>query len=341
MSLQETQMNRTNRQWQIVERPLDREVRDSDFRLVDGEVREPGPGEVLVRTDFLGFDPAMKGWIENRANYAAPTTVGQVVPSRGAGEVLVSNTPSLQPGDRVYGMLGWQELATVPAAVIEKAEEPDLLSAHLGVLGSTGMTAFLGLKSIGRPFPGDVLVVTGAAGATGSVVCQLGKLAGCTVIGIAGGPGKCRWLMDELGVDAAIDYKAEDVGAALDKLAPRGVDVVWDNVGGDLLNTLLARIAMNARVVLCGGISRYSTADLPPGPQEYFRLVMQRATMSGFIVHDWKDQFPLARRRLSGWVREGRVKFREDVQVGLENAPRTLMRLFEGANVGKQILKVT
>lgn len=333
-------MTQANRQWLIAERPEGREVRESDFQLTTGEARAPKPGEVLVKVQYLGFDPSLKGTIENRTTYAASTQTGQVVPGRGVGEVVASNAAGFEPGDTVFGFLGWQDHATVSTAVLEKGPRIDQPSAYLGVLGSTGLTAYLGLKKIGQPFPGDVMVVTGAAGATGSVAGQLGKMAGCKVIGIAGGAEKCAWLVDELGFDAAIDYRKDDVGAAIKQHAPAGIDIIWDNVGGDVLDVLLARIANNARVVLCGAMVRYSTDEVPAGPKNYFNLVLQRATMEGFILNDWRAEFPPARARLARWFQEGRLKHREDVQQGLENAPKTFTRLFTGDNIGKQILKV-
>lgn len=329
-----------NRQWLIAERPIGRPLKDSDFRLVESETLAPGPSEVTMRVEYLGFDPALKGWMENVANYVAPTEIGQVMPGSGIGRVIQSQSPNLKPGDTVMGRTGWQDFATLKASELERIEDDALLTANLGVLGTTGMTAFFGLEKIGRPFPGDTLVITGAAGATGSVVGQIGKIAGCKVIGVAGGAEKCRWLTDALGFDAAIDYKGGDVRAEIKHHAPEGIDVLWDNVGGRIFNDLLARLARNARVVTCGGISRYERGQMPAGPENYFNLIFQRATMSGFIVTDWQSEFPWARTRLRRWIREGRIKHREDIQHGLENAPRTLMRLFKGENFGKQLLKV-
>jgi NADPH-dependent curcumin reductase CurA len=214
------------------------------------------------------------------------------------------------------------------------------LTANLGVTGTTGLTAFFGLNKIGKPFPGDTLVVTGAAGATGSVVGQIGKIAGCRVVGVAGGPEKCAWLVQELGFDAAIDYKASDIRAQARAAAPDGIDVLWDNVGGPALNTLLAQLAMHARVVVCGGISRYELGQMPAGPENYFNLIFKRAAMEGFILSDYSAEFPWARARLANWIRGGQLRYKEDVQHGLENAPRTLRRLFQGENFGKQLLKL-
>lgn len=333
-------MTKMNRQWLIADRPTGRPLKESDFEWVERPARDPGPGEVQLRTLYLGFDPALKGWMENVGGYVAPTEIGETMRGSGIGEVIASNDPNFKPGDRVMGQIGWQEYPTLPGKDLLKIENNDFLTASLGVLGTTGLTAFFGLQKIGKPFPGDTVVVTGAAGATGSVVGQIAKIGGCKVIGIAGGADKCAWLVKELGFDAAVDYKGENVRGRVKELAPGGINVLWDNVGGKILNGLLGEIAMHARVVICGGISRYETGQMPAGPENYFNLVFKRATMSGFILTDWASEFPWARQRLSQWIREGKLHYKEDVQQGLENAPHTLMRLFSGANFGKQLLKV-
>lgn len=333
-------MTTTNRQWLIAGRPTGRPLKDDDFKWVEMQARDPDLGEVLVKTLYLGFDPAQKGWMENVGGYVAPTEIGEVMRGSGVGEVVASKADGFKPGDKVMGMLGWQDHPTLAAKDLLKVDDNDLLSANLGVLGTTGMTAFFGLNKIGKPFAGDTLVVTGAAGATGSVVGQIGKISGCKVIGVAGGPDKCKWLVDELGFDAAIDYKAGAVRKQLKELSPGGIDVLWDNVGGKIFNDLLGELALHARVVVCGGISRYELGQMPAGPENYFNLIFKRATMQGFIVLDYQSEYPWARGRITRWIREGRIKFKEDVQHRLENAPRTLMRLFAGENFGKQLLKV-
>lgn len=329
-----------NRQWLIAGRPTGRPLKDDDFKWSEVPVRDPGAGEVLVKTLYLGFDPAQKGWMENVGGYVAPTEIGEVMRGSGVGEVLISKDPSLKPGDKVMGMLGWQDRPTVAAKDITKLDDNDLLSANLGVLGTTGMTAFFGLNKIGRPFPGDTVVVTGAAGATGSVVGQIARIGGCKVIGVAGGADKCRWLTDELGFNAAVDYKDGSVRNQIKALAPGGIDVLWDNVGGKIFNSLLGELALHARVVVCGGISRYELGQMPAGPENYFNLIFKRASMQGFIVLDYVNEYPWARGRITEWIRSGQIRYKEDVQHGLENAPRTLMRLFSGANFGKQLLKL-
>ena len=333
-------MTRKNRQWLINGRPAGRQLVKDDFKWVETDVGEPGEGEVLVKNLVLSFDPAQKGWMENIGGYVAPTEIGEVMRGGGVGEVVESRDPAFSPGDQVSGMLRWQDYALMPAKELLKLPDEGRPTQHLGVLGTTGMTAFFGLYKIGKPFPGDTLVVTGAAGATGSVVGQIGKIAGCRVVGVAGGKAKCDWLVNDLGLDAAIDYKGGDIAAQLRETIPEGVDVLWDNVGGSMFNDLLARLNMHARVVVCGGISRYETGNMPAGPQNYFNLIFKRASMNGFIVSDWASEFPWARKRLARWVEEGRLKDKEDVQEGLENAPATLQRLFSGQNFGKQLLKL-
>ncbi|MBU6371269.1 MAG: NADP-dependent oxidoreductase [Alphaproteobacteria bacterium] len=330
-----------NRQWLIAARPLGRALKDDDFTFVEGEARQPGDGEVLIRALYLGFDPAQKGWMENIGGYVAPTEIGDVMRGSGIGEVVASRHPDFKAGDKVSGMLCWQDYATIAGRDLVKLEDDELLTANLGALGTTGMTAYFGFLKHGRPQPGDTVIVSGAAGATGSMVGQIAKIMGCRVIGIAGGAEKCRWLVDELGFDAAIDYKAEKkLRSRIHEMAPRGVDVIYDNVGGAILNDMLGAMAMHARVVICGGISRYETGQLPAGPENYFNLIFMRGTMEGFIVLDYMGEYPKARARMRQWIREGKIHFKEDVQSGLENAPRTLMRLFQGQNFGKQILKV-
>jgi hypothetical protein len=328
------------RQWLLAEHPRGRPLKDDDFSLVDAELPEPGPGQALMQTLWLGFDPAQKGWAENVADYVAPMAIGDVMRGSGIARVAKSNNPKLKEGALYAGQTNWTEWLLSDGAGFEPVH-PDLPpTAMLSVLGTTGLTAWCGLFKLGKPQPGDTVLVSGAAGATGSTVGQLAKVAGCRAIGIAGGEEKCRWLTEEAGYDAAIDYKAGDLRAQLKELAPGGVDVIFDNVGGRILNDMLAHISTGARVVICGGISRYETGTMPAGPENYFNLVFRRATMSGFIVLDWASEFPAIRKRLAALVNEGRLVFRVDEQQGFENTPQTLMRLFSGENRGKQVLKV-
>jgi hypothetical protein len=328
------------RQWLLADHPRGRPLKDSDFNLIEVEVPEPGPGQALFQTLWLGFDPAQKGWAENVADYVAPMRIGDVMRGSGIARVVRSNTAKWKEGELVAGLTGWTEWFVSDGTGFERVF-PDLPpTAMLSVLGTTGLTAWCGLFKLGEPKPGDTVVVSGAAGATGSTVGQLARIAGARAIGIAGGAEKCRWLVEEAGYDAAIDYKGEDVRVRLKELCPAGIDVIFDNVGGTILNEMLGQIATGARVVICGGISRYETGTMPAGPQNYFNLVFRRATMRGFIVLDWASEFPAIRKRLAGLVNDGRLVFRTDEQQGFENAPRTLMRLFTGENRGKQVLRV-
>ena len=326
-------------------RPVGRALLDSDFELVAATTDRPADGEVLVQTRYLSFDPAQKSWMENVAGYRDPVEIGSVMPGSGAGEVIALRHPDFAVGQLVHGPLGWRELAMMDGADLARVPEGASITAALSVLGSTGKTAYLGLLNVGKPRPGDTLVISGAAGATGSVVGQIGKLAGCRVIGIAGGPAKCAWLTEQLGFDGAIDYKAEKVRARLRALCPGGIDVFWDNVGGDILNDALSRLAVGARVVICGGISRYNfdardPAQMPPGPRNYFNVVFTGATIQGFLMNHYERDYPLAEARLLEWVRSGAIRYKEDVREGFEHAPRALMGLFDGGNFGKQLLKL-
>lgn len=333
-------MPTTSRQWLLNGHPRGRGIEDGDFRLVETEVADPGEGEVLLRTLYLGFDPAQKGWMENIADYVAPMAIGDVMRGSGICEVMASNHPKFAVGDLVFGSTGWTEYLVSDGKDLTKVETDLSPTSVLSILGTTGVTAWCGLFKVGKPVSGDTVLVSGAAGATGSIVGQLAKIAGCRVVGIAGGEDKCRWLVEEAGYDAAIDYKAGSVRAQIKQHCPRGVDVIFDNVGGSILNDMLGEIATGARVVICGGISRYETGSLPAGPQNYFNLVFRRASMAGFIVLDWASEFPAIRKRLEGFVKDGRLTWQEDIQHGFENAPDTLQRLFSGKNRGKQLLKL-
>ncbi|MDQ0466906.1 NADPH-dependent curcumin reductase CurA [Caulobacter ginsengisoli] len=338
-------MAETFHQWTLAARPLGRALAETDFDLELAQLPELRDGEVVVRTQWLAFDPALKGWMENIAGYVDAMAIGDPMRGSGLGEVVQSRHADFAPGDIVHGPLGWREMAVVDAALLARVPDGTPPTASLGVLGTTGLTAYLALVEIGKPKPGDTVVISAAAGATGSVAGQIAKLAGCRVIGLAGGPEKCAWLVDELGFDAAVDYRNDKVRARLRELCPDGIDVMFDNVGGEILDDCLARLAVGARVVICGGISRYNfdprdAGQMPPGPRNYFNLVFTGATMQGFLLPRYEAQIPLARRRLTDWVGSGALRYKEDIQTGFENAPRTLMRLFEGRNFGKQLLRL-
>ncbi|WP_088182953.1 NADP-dependent oxidoreductase [Sphingobium sp. Z007] len=328
------------RQLVLADRPIGRPVAATDFTMVDGPMPVPGQGQMLLATRWLGFEPAQKGWMENFGGYVAPIELGDVMRGMGVAEVVVSEGGKFPVGTMVAGMTGWTEALVSDGTGFDICH-PDLPpQAMLGLLGIPGLTAWVGLHDIGRPVAGDTVLVSGAAGATGSVAGQLAKIAGCRVIGIAGGAEKCAWLVDEAGFDAAIDYKAGDVSKQLKALAPDGVDVVYDNVGGDVLDAMLARLAIGARVVLCGGISRYEQAGNIAGPANYFSLILRRATMGGFIVLDHEARWPMIRVRLAVLALAGRISWQMDVLEGLDNAPAALARLFTGANRGKQVVRL-
>ena len=327
-----------NRQWVLRARPVGM-VKDADFELVSAPRPEPADGEALVRNRFLAFEPAMRGWMEDRKSYIPPVGLGDVMRGMTVGEVVASRHSELAPGDLVTAMGGWQEWFAGSFGVQKLAPGTDPTLA-LSVLGITGLTAWFGMRELGRPQPGETAVVSGAAGATGGVAGQLAKLAGARAIGIAGGEAKCRWLVDEARYDAAIDYKREDVAARLAELAPDGVHVFFDNVGGAILEAVLEHIALRARLVLCGGISGYNLAEPQPGPRNLLNLVSRRGRMEGFIVIDYAARFGEATAALAREVAAGRLVHRVDVQRGIENAPRTFRRLFSGENLGKQLLRL-
>ena len=330
------------RQWLLNAHPRGRGIEDGDFKLTQTQLAEPGKDALLLQTRWLGFDPAQKGWMENIADYVAPMAIGEVMRGSAISEVVHSNNARFPVGSLVMGTTGWSEYTLSDGSDLTKIDTQLSPTAMLSVLGTTGLTAYCGLFKIGRPVAGDTIVVSGAAGAVGSIVGQLARIAGCRrVIGIAGGEEKCKWLVEKAGYDAAINYKAGgSIREQLKALCPEGIDIIFDNVGGVILNDMLARIATSARVVICGGISRYETGKLPAGPENYFNLIFRRATMTGFIVLDWANEFPAIRKRLEGFVTAGELLYQEDIQTGFEKAPETLKRLFVGANRGKQLLKL-
>jgi len=331
-----------NRQWRLASRPKGM-VLDENFTWVEEPV--PGlekDGQILVRNLYLSLDPTQRGWIA-RDSYMPAVKIGEVMRGSAAGRVVASRHSAFAPGDLVQGLFGWQDYAVAEPGGLRAPSKilPGVpLTLALGALGATGITAYFGLLEVGRPKAGETVVVSGAAGATGSVVGQIAKIKGCKVIGIAGGADKCAWVTGELGFDACLDYKREDVGARLSELCRGGIDVYFDNVGGDILDAALARLAFHGRVVLCGAISQYNESDLPAGPKHYLNLLLQRGRMEGFIVIDYLPRAAEAVRELAAWMAEGKIKDRVDVQEGLENAPAALRRLFRGENTGKQLLKI-
>ncbi len=312
--------------------------------------RELRPGQVLVHNDFMSVDPAMRGWMRDQKSYIPPVKIGDVMRGSSIGRVLASASPSLKRGDMVNcGIeLGWCEYGVTQASKLRKIQaiEGYSPSVHLGVLGGTGLTAYFGLIDVGMPKAGETVVVSAAAGATGSVVCQIAKhVYGCRVVGIAGGEEKCRWLVQELGIDGAIDYKKDGgktLKSDLKKACPKGIDIFFDNVGGFILEAALKQINFKARVVLCGAISGYNEKSLPPGPSSYLNLVSMSARMEGFILLNYADQYDKAYSDIEKWLSQGKLKYIEEQVVGLENAPRALLKLFgvDGGNKGRLIIDI-
>lgn len=334
-----------NRQWLLTRRPAGM-VAESDFQLVERPVPEIGPGEVLGRLRWLSFEPAMRGWMDDRPSYIAPVELGAPMRAPGLAEVVASNDPAYAPGDVVFGMMSWSEFVTgrwsaETAGRGYRQVPPDVTpELALGPLGSTGLTAYVGMLDVGRPEPGDTVVVSAAAGATGSVAAQIARIKGCRVVGIAGGAEKCRWLLDEARLDAAIDYRNADVGRRLRELCPAGVNVYFENVGGDALEAVLDNLALGARIALCGLISGYNDLDAGSGPRNLFQLIVRRASIRGLLLWDFVDRIPEAFAELRRWVDAGEIAWRVDVQEGFEHVPRTFLRLFTGANEGKQLLRL-
>jgi NADPH-dependent curcumin reductase CurA len=330
-----------NAQWRLAARPVGL-PKPSDWEYVEAAAPEPQDGQFQVQLEYLSLDPAMRGWMNEGRSYVAPVGIGEVMRAGGLGRVTESRHPEYATGERVAGMFGVQRFAVSDGRGVNRVDT-SLAPApvHLGALGMTGLTAYFGLLEVGRPQPGQTVVVSGAAGAVGSVAGQIARIKGCRVVGIAGGPDKCAWLTGELGFDAAIDYKASEVRGALRRHAPDGVDVYFDNVGGEILDEVLRRLARGARVVICGAISQYNAEQPPQGPANYMQLLVMRASMTGFLVFDYAERYPEAITQLAGWLRAGELRSREDVvRGGLDQFPEVFLKLFRGENVGKLILQL-
>ena len=329
----------SNRQYRLAARPAGMVAR-SDFHFCEEDVRALADGEVLVKVLYVSIDPAMRGWMNDGKSYIAPVAIGEVMRAGGAGRVIDSRNAGFAPGDHVVGMLGVQEYAIGDGTRMHRVD-PSLapLPRYLGALGMPGMTAYFGLLEVGKPVPGNTVVVSAAAGAVGSIVGQVAKIKGCRAVGIAGGAAKCAYVTGELGFDACIDYKRDDVREALRDRCPAGIDVYFDNVGGAILEAALAELAMHARVVICGAISQYNAAAAK-GPSNYLSLLVHRASMTGMVVFDYAARYGEAARELAAWLASGAVKSREDIVAGLDNFPEALAMLFTGENLGKLVLQV-
>jgi hypothetical protein len=313
-------------------------VSEANFRVEEGPVPQPGEGEVLVKNLWLSLDPYMRGRMSDARSYVKGVELGEVMVGQTAGEVVESKHPILKAGDKVLTQLGWQLYGTTREATRVDAKRAPL-SAYLGALGMPGMTAYFGLKEIGQPKPGETVVVSAASGAVGSVAGQLARLWGCRAVGIAGGVAKCDYAKRELGFDACVDYKAANLSEALEQACPSGVDVYFDNVGGQIFDTLLTQMNLFSRVVVCGLISDYNAAE-PYGIRNWRAVLVNRIRLRGMIVFDWKERYGEALAALGGYFSEGKLKYRESVIEGLENAPRGLIALLKGENFGKQLVKL-
>jgi NADPH-dependent curcumin reductase CurA len=329
-----------NRQFLLAQRPVGLPSRDT-FSYVETPLGEPGPGEILVKNLYLSLDPAMRGWMNDARSYIPPVGLGEVMRALGVGEVIASQHPDFTVGDHVNGALGVQDyFLGEPKGFYKVDPKRAPLPLYLSALGMTGMTAYFALLDVGAPKAGETVVISGAAGAVGSVAGQIAKLKGCRVVGIAGGAEKCKLLIDELGFDGAIDYKNEDVVAGLKRECPKGVDVYFDNVGGDILDAVLTRLAFKARVIICGAISQYNNKQNMKGPANYLNLLVNSARMEGMVVMTYAPRFAEAAAEMGGWLASGKLKSREDIVSGLQTFPETLLKLFSGENVGKLVLKV-
>lgn len=329
-----------NRQFQLAQRPLGLPSRET-FSYVEAPVGEPGPGQILVKNEYLSLDPAMRGWMNDSKSYIPPVGIGEVMRALGVGKVIASQSPAFAVGDYVNGPVGVQDyFLGEPKGFYKVDPSKAPLPLYLSALGMTGMTAYFALLDVGQPKAGETVVISGAAGAVGSIAGQIAKLKGCRVIGIAGGAAKCQALLDEFGFDGVIDYKNEDVIEGLKRECPKGVDVYFDNVGGDILDAVLTRLAFKARVVICGAISQYNNKQAIKGPANYLSLLVNSARMEGMVVMTYAPRFAEAAAEMGAWLATGKIKSKEDIVSGLQTFPETLLKLFSGENFGKLVLKV-
>jgi hypothetical protein len=334
-------MAERNRRLVLAERPTGM-VDEKTVRMEEADAPEPGPGEALARVRYISIDPTIRTWMDDAPGYLPPIAIDEVVRSGGIVEVVRGNSEKYEPGDLLFGFSGWQDYVIASEATGYQPL-PDGVSPTLALslFGITGMTAYFGMTDVGKVKEGDVVVVSGAAGATGSTAGQIAKIKGAAkVIGIAGGPQKCASIVEELGFDEAIDYKNENVAARLREAAPDGIDLFFDNVGGEILDACLAQLAMRGRIVLCGAISGYNDRGAAKGPANYANLIVKRGRMEGFLILDYFDRLDEGRAQVAGWLAEGKIKSSEHIVEGLENAPEALNLLFTGGNTGKVIVEV-
>ena len=335
----------TNHQIRLAARPVGLPTRDG-WNFTTEAVTEPAAGGIVVKTLSLSLDPAMRGWMNEGKSYIPPVGIGEVMRAGGIGKVIASANPKFAVGDVVTAALGVQEYASFDEAGLKRGgvAKIDLrmgsITQWLNVLGMPGMTGYFGLMDVGQPRAGETVVVSGAAGAVGQTVGQLAKISGCRVVGIAGGKAKCDWVVSELGFDACIDYKGGSVRDGLKEHCPNGVDIYFDNVGGEILDHVLAKINRKARIIICGAISQYNNTTAVQGPKNYLSLLINRARMEGIVVFDYADRYGIAIAEMAGYLKDGKMKSKEDVVVGIETFPETLLKLFNGENFGKLVLQV-
>ncbi|MGC2694941.1 MAG: NADP-dependent oxidoreductase [Candidatus Angelobacter sp.] len=333
-------MNLINHQFRLAARPVGLPKR-SDWNYTEEPVPDLGPEQAVVKNLYISLDPAMRGWMNEGRSYIEPVKIGDVMRAGAVGRVIASQNASFKTGDYVFGMLGMQEYAVSDGKGLTKVD-PRIapLPVYLGALGITGLTAYFGLLEIGRPVAGDTVVVSGAAGATGMVVGQIAKIKGCRAVGIAGGAEKCDYVVRELGFDACIDYKSEKVSESLRRHCPKGINIYFDNVGGEVLDAALAQLAKHARVVICGAISQYNSTSGIHAPANYLSLLINSARMEGFVVFNYASRYSEGVRELATWLAQGKMKSKEDIVEGFQTFPETLLKLFSGENSGKLMIKL-
>jgi NADPH-dependent curcumin reductase CurA len=328
-----------NRQWKLTARPVGMPKR-SDFTYDTGAAPALAEGQILVRNHYISLDPAMRGWMNDVRSYVPPVGLGEVMRAGAVGEVVASRHADWKEGDHAVGVFGVQDYAAVDAASAQRVDPAMApLPLFLSALGMPGMTAYFGLLDIGNPQPGQTVVVSAASGAVGALVGQIARIKGARAVGLAGGAEKCRYVTEELGFDGCIDYKNEDIGKALSRHCPKGIDVYFDNVGGEILDLCLARITRRARVIICGAISQYNNTEAVAGPKNYLSLLVNNARMEGFVVFNYANRYGEGMRDMATWLQQGKLKSREDIVDGLETFPETLLKLFTGENFGKLMIK--
>ena len=330
-----------NKKWVLKKRPEGYPSLD-DFDIVNSPIPDPKHGEVLIKTLYLSLDPYMRGRLRDAKSYASPVGLGEVITGEVVGRVIRSNYQSLEVGDIVTAHIGWQQWGSIPGQMVRKVDsQKPPISTSLGILGMPGLTAYFGLLEIGKPIVGETLVVSAASGAVGAIVGQLGKMMGCRVIGTAGTNQKVNYIVDELGFDGAINYKTQNVESEIHKLCPNGIDIYFDNVGGEVTDIVMNNLAMYARIIICGQISQYNSVGQEQGPRNLWALIRTRSKIQGMLVTDWERKHEQARTRLSGWVLSEKLKYKEYIVEGFEKSPQAFIGLMNGENFGKLLIHVS